>query len=173
MVGAGIIAENERLELIGGELVPMSPKGAFHENVKRALIRYWIKALPPDLEALTETTLRNAPRDFREPDFVFWPAQISVADLQPAHVQLLVEIADSSLDYDLGAKMHYYASLGIPDYWVIDARRLVTHIHREPGEQGYASITLQPHTAQLTPLLIPSLAVRLASLGLEPALDAP
>lgn len=92
MVRAGIIDETERIELIGGELVPMSAKGAFHENVKRALSRHWYKALPPEWEGLTETTLWHAPCDFRELDFVFWPSSVPVRDLAPSHVQLLVEI---------------------------------------------------------------------------------
>lgn len=167
----GVDRERERFELIDGEIVPMSAKGSWHENVKRALNRFWMKTIPPELDALTETTLRNRPHNFREPDFVFWPSAVSVADLLPAHVQLLVEVSDSSLNYDLGRNATYYASLGIPDYWVIDARRLVTHIHRTPGEAGYAAKTDLPHTAFLTPLLIPPLAVRLGDLGHLPATD--
>ena len=169
MVKAGILDETERVELIGGELVPMSAKGAFHEDVKRALSRHWYNALPPEWDGLTETTLWHAPRDFREPDFIFWPSSVPVRDLAPAHVQLLVEIADSSLDYDLGTKAAYYAGLGIPDYWVIDARRLVTRIHRAPGNGAWASVAEHAATVMLEPLIIPALAVRLADLGLEPA----
>jgi Uma2 family endonuclease len=171
MIEAGILGHDERFELIGGEIVPMAAKGAWHENVKRALMRHWIKALPPELEALTETTLRASRIDFREPDFIFWPSNVAVADLAPSHVQLIVEISDSSLDYDLGDKMRYYASLGLPDYWVVDAKRLVTHIHRGPSQQGYASVDRQPHTVSLTPLLVPALAVCLAALGLEPVFE--
>jgi Uma2 family endonuclease len=171
MVEAGIIGEKERFELIGGEIVPMSPKGNWHENVKRALNRHWTKALPPELEVLTETTLRIDPKNFREPDFVFWPSSVPVSDLAPRHVQLTVEVADSSLDYDLGRKAAYYASLGLADYWVIDAKRLVTRIHRDPGPEGYASTQDHPHTTLMTPLLLPVLAVRLADLGLLPMMD--
>ena len=168
MVAAGVIQENERIELIGGELVPMSPKGAWHENVKRALTRHWIKALPADIEALTETTLRTGPIDYREPDFVFWPGTVSVVDLAPGHVKLLVEIANSSLDYDLGDKMRFFANIGIPEYWVIDARKLVTHIHREPGQGGFGAVTKHRPTSPMAPVLIPALAVRLADIGLKP-----
>lgn len=168
MVAAGIIAEKERIELIGGEIVPMSPKGNWHEDVKRALNRFWVKALPVELDLLPETTLRIGPHDYREPDFVFWPSSIAVKDLKAEHLLLVVEIADSSLDYDLGRKASYYASIGIPDYWVIDAKRLVTTIHRDPGAEGYHSVTPHAGDAVLTPLHIPALAVRLSALGLEP-----
>jgi Uma2 family endonuclease len=169
MVRAGIIAENERLELIGGELVPMSAKGAFHEDVKIALTIYWARRLPPETIFAAETTLRASRIDFREPDFVVWPKAVRVADLKPSDVQLIVEIADSSLDYDLGDKMRYYASLGIPEYWVIEARSLVTHIHRAPSADAYGSITRHDRQVRLVPFHVPALAVSLTGLGLEPA----
>ena len=169
MVRAGIIHEKERFELIGGEIVPMSPKGIWHENAKRALTKHWGKTLPADVEILTETTLRIAPTEFREPDFVFWPSTVAVKDLNPTHLLLTVEVADSSLDYDLGSKAAYYASLGLADYWVIDARRLVTIFHRRPGASGFSSVTEHCCTTLLEPLHVSQLAVRLAELGLEPA----
>lgn len=169
MVAAGIIAENERIELIGGEVVPMSPKGAFHETVKKELNRFWIKIIPDDVDLITETTFRHSERDFLEPDFVFWPRALGIAGLKPDVVQLLVEIADSSLDYDLGRKAAIYAGLGLRDYWVIDARTLMTTVHRDPGADGYARRIEVAGDALLTPLLLPSLAVRLADLGVKPA----
>jgi Uma2 family endonuclease len=114
------------------------------------------------------TTLWDAPRDFREPDFIFWPASVPVRDLFPAQVQLLVEIGDSNLDYDLGPKACYYASLGLPGYWVIDARRLVTRIHREPARESWSAVTEHTVDPRLVPLRIPELAVWLRDLGLEP-----
>lgn len=169
MVEAGIIAEGERFELIGGEIVPMSPKGAFHETVKVELNRFWSKALPDELSLATETTFRTSERDFLEPDFVFWPRALGIRGLTPGVVQLLVEIADSSLGYDLGRKAAQYARLGLPDYWVIDARSLTTRIHRDPAGDGFATVTEHGPTELLTPLRLPPLAVRLVDLGLEPA----
>ena len=58
MTAAGILDEDERIELIGGEVVPMSPKGNHHEVVKAALNVHWVKHLPDDLMFVTETTFR-------------------------------------------------------------------------------------------------------------------
>jgi len=168
MVAAGIIAENERFELIGGEIVPMSPKGAFHETVKKELNRYWIKRIPDEIDLTTETTFRLGERDFLEPDFVFWPRALGIRGLTPPVVQLLVEISDSSLDYDLGRKAAIYAGLGLPDYWVVDARKMTTRIHREPRDGAFQSAVDLPHTETLTPLRLPTLSVKLADLGLAP-----
>ncbi len=54
MVTAGVVNEDERIELIGGELVPMSPRGYQHEVVKVALLRRWYRAAPPDYDLVDE-----------------------------------------------------------------------------------------------------------------------
>ena len=168
MMDAGIIGQHERFELIGGEIVPMSPKGIPHETVKMELSRFWTKALPPDINILTETTLYIDDHEFLEPDFIFWPRSVALKDLKPASILLLVEAADSSLAYDLGRKAKIYASLGIRDYWAIDAVRMITHIHRLGAGGEYGEPLPLAHTELLTPLALPALAVRLADLGLEP-----
>ena len=171
MVEVGIIAENERIELIGGEIVPMSPKGAFHETVKMELTQFWPKRRPETVNMVTETTFRIDEKEFLEPDFVFWPRALGIRGLNPEVVQFLVEISDSSLDYDLGRKAAIYASLGIPEYWVINARTLVTRVHRAPANGAYVSQTDMAFDALLTPALLPALAVRLADLGLTPTVE--
>jgi Uma2 family endonuclease len=168
MVEASIIREEERFELIGGELVPMSPKGIAHELVKKELQRYWFRMLPDDIDLVTETTLWIGDHDFLEPDFIFWPRAIPLQDVTVDKLTLLVEVADSSLVYDTGRKARIYAGLGLHEYWVIDAVRLVTRIHREPAAAGFATSFEQPATERLVPSLASALAVSLSSLGLEP-----
>jgi len=145
------------------------PRGAFHETVKKELSRFWLKRIADDVDVATETTFRLGERDFVEPDFVFWPRALGIRGLTPDVVHLVVEIADSSRDYDLGRKAAIYAGFGIPAYWVIDARTCVTRIHREPRDGAFQYAAEVPHTEALTPLRLPGLAVRLAELGLNPA----
>jgi Uma2 family endonuclease len=167
MVQAGIIAENERLELIGGELVPMSPKGNRHELVKMTLQRYWFSKLPSHVSLITETTLWINPTHFLEPDFVFWPRAVPIRDLGPANIELIVEIADTSIAYDTGRKATLYATFGISEYWVINAEDLTTRIHRGPTGSTFASVTDHPPSVLLTPARLPALAVELAMLDLN------
>ena len=82
MMDAGIIGRRERFELIGGEIVPMSPKGIAHETVKMGLNRFWTKALQPEFNILTETTLHVSEHDYLEPDFIFWPRAIPLKDVR-------------------------------------------------------------------------------------------
>jgi Uma2 family endonuclease len=102
MTAAGILDEDERIELIGGEIVPMSPKGNQHEVLKIALNLYWARRLPEDLHFATETTFRLTPDTYLEPDFVFYPKAAGIAGLSATTARLVVEIADTSLGYDLG-----------------------------------------------------------------------
>jgi len=167
MVAQGIILEDERFELIGGEAVPMSPKGARHELVKKALQKHWFPLIVgSDIDLITETTLYIGADEFREPDFLFWPLAVPIEEVTAAAALLIVEVADTSLRYDLQTKALTYAKLGLREYWVIDAVSLVTTIHRDPGTNGYPPPRKAGPDEVLEPLLAPRLAVRLTDLGL-------
>src|ERR1700757_778802 len=71
ITAAGIFLEDDRFELIGGEIVPMQAKGNHHEILKTALTLYWARKLPSDLLFTAETTFRLSVDTFLEPDFVF------------------------------------------------------------------------------------------------------
>ena len=167
MTAAGILDEDERIELIGGEIVPMSPKGHQHEILKTALTLYWSRNLPGDLLFTTETTFRLSPDTYLEPDFVFYPKATGIRGLNAETARLVVEIADSSLGYDLGIKAGLYAGLGIRELWVIDAVKLVTRVHRDQAPGGYRSVADRGANEQLVPHEIPALAVMLAALELH------
>ena len=168
MVAAGVMEEDERVELIGGELVPMSPKGNHHEVVKTALLARWYRASPEDVLLTPETTFRLSEDTYLEPDVVIYPRTSGLRGLTGPNVLLVVEIADSSLRYDVGRKAALYASFGIRELWVIDAVRLTTRIFREPAVDGYRDVSDFGPTDQLSPLIAPAaFAVRLDELDLN------
>ncbi len=167
MVAAGIIDEDERIELIGGEVVPMSPKGNHHEILKHALIHYWAKRVPDHLTFTTETTFRLTHDTYLEPDFVFYDRAAGIKGLKPETAHFVVEIADTSYAYDIGRKAALYASFGIPELWVVHAVRLETRIHRTPSLTGYQSMIDLPSDQVLAPVFAPELAVTLSELELN------
>ena len=168
MVAAGVMEEDERVELIGGELVPMSPKGIHHEVVKKALLRRWYRLVPDDLDLVPETTFRLSEDTYLEPDVVIYPRAIGLQGLTGANALLVVEIADSSLRYDIGRKASLYASFGIRELWVIDAVRLTTRVFREPAADGYRSTQDFGPADRLVPLIAPdAFALRLDELELS------
>ncbi len=121
------------------------------------------------IDLITETTLYIGEDEFREPDFLFWPRSIPLKDVTAGSALLIVEVADTSLGYDLGTKALAYARLGLPELWVINAKTLVTTIHRRPGPAGYPEPREAGPDELLEPILAPHLAVRLTDLGLTPA----
>jgi Uma2 family endonuclease len=155
MVEVGLIREDERLEVLDGEIVPMSPKGSRHESVKGALNRLWGKRCPDAFSFIPETGLRLDERTYLEPDFIVFSRAKRVADLTGPDVLLAVEVADSSLDYDLNRKPRIYAAHGLRELWVIDAAARVVHVHREPGAEGYAQIALRAASDTLSPAFAP------------------
>lgn len=168
MVAAGIIEEDERFELIGGEVVPMSPKGARHEMVKADLNLHFQRLVLAELRVVPETTLRLDDKSFLEPDFIVFPRAVSFEELRGHHVLLAIEVADSSLGYDLGRKIGIYAAWGIPEVWVIDAATLVTHVFRKLGAEGYRERFEVGPDDILAAALVPEVSVSLAALGLKP-----
>jgi len=169
MVAKGIIAEDERFELIGGEVVPMSPKGARHELVKIALNRFFQRVAPDHLEIAPETTLRLDKDSFVEPDFCVFRRGLDLKVLDGAAVLLAVEIADTSLAYDRGRKIEIYGAYGVREVWVVNANTLSTRVHRELAQGIYGHTPDEPYGRRLEPVLASELAVSLADLGLTPA----
>ncbi len=168
MVEAGVMEEDERVELIGGELVPMSPKGNHHEVVKVALLDRWYRARPQDCGVAPETTFRLSEDTYLEPDVVIYPRAAGLRGLSGTGVLLVVEIADSSLRYDRGLKAALYAGFGIRDLWVIDAVKMTARVFRTPTGQGCAETLDFDASDRLVPLVAPeAFALRLDELELD------
>lgn len=148
MVEIGIVDEHERIELVGGVLVAVSPEGADHAHsvarLSGALARVF-----PHCEIRTQSTLPLDPHTFVEPDILVrstdawsWPVA--------AEVVLIVEIARTSIDRDRGRKACLYARFGIREYWVVDLDRRSVTMHRDPTATGYRSIRASS-AATITP----------------------
>ena len=166
MVAGGIIAEDERIELIGGELVPMSPKGRRHEVLRSELAFLLSRQCPAHLKVATETPLNLAADYAPEPDIIVFPASLKAPDVDGKSVLLVIEIADTSLAYDLTTKPAIYASHNVREYWVINANTLETKTHLEPSGSAYKAVPTVGPEQRLIPRAAPELSVRLADLDL-------
>jgi Uma2 family endonuclease len=168
MVSAGVMEEDERVELIGGELVPMSPKGNHHEVVKIALLRRWYRAAPEDVNIAPETTFRLGEDTYLETDVVVYARATGLKGLTGPNVLLVVEIADSSLRYDMGRKAALYAAFGVRELWVVDAVKLTARVFRDPAADGFRDSREFAASDPLTPAFAPPVfALRLDELELQ------
>jgi len=164
MVEAGVMQEDENVELIGGELVVMAAKKNDHEIFKSVLLEWLVKGKADDLRVGVETTLYLAEMLFVEPDLMLYPRALKPQDLSGGDLVLLIEVSDESLSRDLGLKAAIYADHGVRDYWVVDveARRVI--VHRDPTDEGYRSVRSFEADAEVAALLAPALRGRLADL---------
>jgi Uma2 family endonuclease len=162
MVEAGVLGEKERVELLDGVLVKMSPKGIKHENVKIALNLWFGEYKPVDIIYAPETTFRLDEYTYLEPDFVFYNKTTHLRDLSGLTSLLVIEVSDTSVGYDLADKPRYYARYGVLEYWVIDLKRDRLVVHRDGDGERYQSIAEHKFTVPVTPLLLPGMSVQLS-----------
>jgi Uma2 family endonuclease len=163
----GIFGECDKFELLGGEIVPMAAKGIRHELVREELSFRFSQSAPHGVFVASESVLRLSDDTLTEPDILIRPAAIKTHLLRGIDALLLVEVADSSLAYDLKTKAPLYASNGIHEYWVINALTLMTTVHLRPHGGVYAAVDEFPPAEQLVPTLVPALALSLNELDLD------
>jgi Uma2 family endonuclease len=164
MAEVGILRPDERLELIEGEIRAMSPIGSKHLSAVVRLTTLFVLKLHGLAEISIQNSVRLVRRVEPEPDVAVLRKQPGVArpyeaeHPTPEDVLLLVEVADSSTDWDLGEKAELYARYGVPELWVLDlpADRVV--IHRDPTADGYASVVELPRDGSISPLAFPDVS---------------
>jgi Uma2 family endonuclease len=166
---AGFFTEYDQFELLGGEMVPMSPEGRRHVMIrtKLALHLSGLALASGGLMVASEPQFNLSRDTYLKPDILVHPFAIETYDLRPADALLLVEIADTSLRYDIKTKMPLYAEHGVPEYWVIHAATLMTTVHRQPAGNVYAVVEEVSSDMLLVPALVPELAVSLGALALD------
>jgi Uma2 family endonuclease len=167
MAAAGYFNEYDRFELLGGEIVPMSPKGRRHEIVRGKLAYRFTRLASEDVFVVSGAQFNLADDTYVEPDILVHPAEILTPDVRGGDALLVVEVADTSLAYDLKTKAPLYASCGVREYWVINAVTLMTAVHRQPSGNSYAFMREIAPDTLLVPTSSQALAVSLDALALQ------
>jgi Uma2 family endonuclease len=163
----GILAADERTELINGQIVLMAAKGTPHVTAFHLLA----DALRDQLgnTALVRTQDPIQLDDWSEPEPDLAIARGTVLDYcdrhpRPSDIELVVEVADSTLKQDCEIKDKLYAQAGIADYWVLDLKNRQLHIFRNPTPTGYTSHLILTEPNQIMPLAFPTLTLSLTNL---------
>jgi len=132
----GILGPSDRVELIAGELIDMSPIGVLHAALVDMLARHFGRRAGESLVVRCQNPLRLDDLSEPEPDLTILRPRAdcyTTAHPEAADVLLVIEVADTSLAYDLGTKVPLYARHGIPEVWVIDAATRRTRVFRQPA----------------------------------------
>lgn len=137
----GILGPQDRVELIDGEIIDMSPIGALHAAIVARLTSHFSQVLGGQAIVWCQNPLRLDDFSEPEPDIAILRPRAdfyTTAHPGPADVLFVIEVADTSLAYDLGTKVPLYARHGIPEVWVIDAATRQIRVFREPVDRSTA-----------------------------------
>lgn len=162
MIEAGILTEEDKVELIEGDIIHMSPKGSKHASCIRKILTWLPEKIATSAQLQIQDSIQIPDVSEPEPDLAL---AIPRADYYvhthplPEEILLVIEVADSSLSIDREIKLPLYAAAGIPEYWIINLRDRQIEVHRKPSGKHYLKSQILNPGEQL---LIPSLGIETA-----------
>jgi Uma2 family endonuclease len=172
MAEAGILREDDRVELIDGEIVQMSPIGDRHVEAVNRCNRAFASAFAA---GRVLTSVQNPVRldgyNDPQPDVALVRPGVLGAP-RPGDVLLVIEVAESSLTYDRRTKLPLYARAGIAEAWLLDLDGDALEVHREPGPDGYALVRRCRRGVRVAPVALPDIEVAVADLLPPPGMPA-
>ena len=163
MVDVGILGEDDRVELIQGEIIQMSPPGRRHAAFVGSLTQLLAVSLAGRALVWVQNPVVLTIDTEPQPDLAVLrrrPVPYKEREAHAADVLLLIEVADTSLAYDRSTKLHLYAEAGIPEYWVVDCAAETVEVHSGPGPDGYRDVNLVAGVATLRPQAFPDVELR-------------
>lgn len=165
MVEAGIFGRGDRLELINGEIVEMSPIGTRHSACVANLTRIFVIGLGERAVVWAQLPVTVLKHSKPEPDLAvvrrrsYYHAHPGVDD-----VLLLIEVAETSLAYDRRVKLELYARAGITEYWIVDADAEAIETFQTPVAGAYRETRRIARDRTIAAAASPDLTIRVADL---------
>ena len=162
LLETGVLTEDDRVELIEGEILPMSPIGIRHGLAVRSLGHRLTLLLQERAVLSVQSPLRLDDWSEPEPDIVVLPGPIErLTESHPAATDalLVIEVADTTVRHDRGRKLPLYARFGVPEVWLVVLRRSLVEVYRGPESGRYASKTILGRGQSLSPLAFPDVTL--------------
>lgn len=160
MVGTGILTQDDRVELIEGEIVEMSPIGDPHAAFVANLTHLLVNLVGDRARVWVQGPVRVPPRSKPQPDLALLrPRSYVHQGATTEDVLLVIEVADTSLQYDRTVKQRLYARAGIPEYWIVDANAETLEIYRSPSGERYTDLQSPARGESVAALAFPETAV--------------
>jgi Uma2 family endonuclease len=158
----GVFAPGERVELLDGEIVAMSPIGPRHASVVDVFTEALFALLLGRVAIRVQNPVRLPPRSEPEPDIVI--ARRRRDRYRSAHptaedTLLVIEVADSSLDTDRAIKLPIYARQGVGEVWIVELTADVVHVHTDPVDGMYRDVRTVGRGGTLTPRELPDATI--------------
>ena len=162
MVERGILEADEKVELLRGQIVPMSPIGTSHTALVIWLNERLIRALDPSYEVRPGCPFAADEWSMPEPDLAV--RKKDGRREHPDKLLLAIEVSDSSLRKDRGIKQAIYAGAAVPEYWIFDVQHDVVEVYTRPRGEMYEQLQTLRSGDVLRPTLIPELSIAIAEL---------
>ena len=139
MIDAGTLGPADKVELLYGKILPMSPVGRFHAASVARISKLFFRNFSDRYSCRAQDPISILPVSEPEPDFVV--AKFDEEDYVDGHptprdILLLIEVSDSTLDKDRKYKLPLYASSGIQEYWIVNLVDRQIELYSKPSEVG-------------------------------------
>ncbi|MDQ3549165.1 MAG: Uma2 family endonuclease [Chloroflexota bacterium] len=165
MAKAGILGEKERVELIEGEIIQMSPIGGSHVLEIARLVHLLVPLVEQEGLISPQGSLRISERTELLPDFVVLRNKQYDGVPVAADALLVIEVSDSSLSRDLSSKVAIYAAAGVQEYWVWDVKRHVVHQFTDPSEGQYQQRREVKLGETITSVALPAISFKVVDIS--------
>ena len=160
MADAGILTEKDRVELLDGEIVLMAPIGNRHQSSVDGHGEMFMLRLQGRANVRIQGPVRLDDDNEPEPDVTLLRRRddyYATGHPGPDDVLLLIEVADSTLEFDRNVKLRLYAQAGIPEVWISNLRNRRVESYTDPTESGYAIVRYFEAGSSVTPLNFPDI----------------
>ncbi len=154
MAEAGILGEDDRVELIEGEIVEMAPIGRRHAGRVARLDRMFQRLTGDESVVWVQNPVRLGEHSEPQPDLALLRprADFYASDLPtPSDVFLLVEVAETTVELDRRLKTPLYARSGIPELWLVDLDQETLTVYRDPTASGYKTVRVLRRGESIAP----------------------
>lgn len=160
MAEVGLLREDARVELIGGEILDMSPIGWRHAECVNRLNKILVRLVGDRYAVNVQNPIALGEEDEPQPDLALAKEDPNRRRLPgPEDVVLVVEVSDTTLAYDKNVKLPLYAGVGIPESWIVDLQGRKVEVHTNPGPGGYLSVREASPGEQIRAAIIEGLSL--------------
>ena len=167
MAEVGVLAPDERVELIDGVIIDMAPIGSRHAGTSSQLGELLLNALGTRAILRGQSPIRFGGSSEPQPDLAVLRRRndyYKTAHPSAEDTLLIVEVSDTSARYDLQVKVPLYARYRIPEVWVVDLAQDLMRVHRKPEGGTYADISAFAEPGVITLAALPDITVDLTGL---------
>lgn len=162
LVGEGFF-EGERIELLCGALIQMSPQKPLHAAAIERLTELFVPLALGRASVRIQLPFAATVDSEPEPDFALVPKRSHAVE-HPAEAFLVIEVSLTTPEKDLGIKAALYAAAGVTEYWVLDLPKSSIHVHRKPSSSGYGEVRVVRPGERLTLVAFPDLEIEVDAL---------